>query len=56
MYEKVEGNIKSSGTKVERYGDGHSLGGHLIVTLGLITKNFKDVRGMTSVALIYFHY
>ncbi|MGA6841432.1 DUF6792 domain-containing protein [Priestia megaterium] len=48
MYQKVEGNIKSSGTKVERYGDGHSLGGHLIVTLGLITKNFKDIRGMND--------
>ncbi|MED4153928.1 DUF6792 domain-containing protein [Priestia aryabhattai] len=48
MYEKVEGYIKSSSTKIERYGDGHSLGGHLIVTLGLITKDFKDIRGMND--------
>lgn len=48
MYEQVETKIKASNGKVTRYGDGHSLGGHLIVTLGLIKKNFKDIRALND--------
>ncbi|MDD1512936.1 hypothetical protein PVA20_12120 [Priestia sp. CNPSo 3706] len=48
MYEEVEKKIKSSNSKIKRYGDGHSLGGHLIVTLGLITKNFVNIRGLND--------
>ncbi|WP_407728308.1 DUF6792 domain-containing protein [Priestia megaterium] len=48
MYKKVEANLKGSNVKVKRYGDGHSLGGHLIVTLSLITKNFTGVRGLND--------
>lgn len=42
MYDVVETNInrqvKGSSLKVERYGDGHSLGGNLISTLALLKK------------------
>lgn len=48
MYEQVETKIKAPNGKVTRYGDGHSLGGHLIVTLGLIKKNFKDIRALND--------
>ncbi|WP_461672854.1 DUF6792 domain-containing protein [Priestia megaterium] len=52
MYDVVETNInrqvKGSSLKVERYGDGHSLGGNLISTLALLKKNFVDVRGLND--------
>ncbi|MED4012812.1 hypothetical protein P4606_19165 [Priestia aryabhattai] len=52
MYDVVETNInrqvKGSSLKVERYGDGHSLGGNLISTLALLKKNFFDVRGLND--------
>ncbi|MCM2974503.1 hypothetical protein M3592_03530 [Priestia aryabhattai] len=48
MYQQVETKIKSSDEKLKRYGDGHSLGGHLIVTLSLITKSFKDIRALND--------
>ena len=48
MYDRIEKKIEKSDLKVDRYGDGHSLGGNLIVTLGLITKNFKDIRGLND--------
>ncbi|PAE88763.1 DUF6792 domain-containing protein [Shouchella clausii] len=44
--EEVETNINTNGIK--RYGDGHSLGGHLIVSVALIEKNFDDVRGLND--------
>lgn len=48
MYEEVEKNFTDSSVKIKRYGDGHSLGGHLIVTLSLITKNFVNTRGLND--------
>ncbi|WP_350006432.1 DUF6792 domain-containing protein [Shouchella clausii] len=36
------------GVVAGRYGDGHSLGGHLIVSVALIEKNFDDVRGLND--------
>ena len=30
------------------YGDGHSLGGHIVVSLALKTKNFDDIRGLND--------
>jgi len=48
MYEEVEKNFTDSSVKIKRYGDGHSLGGHLIVTLSLITKNFANTRGLND--------
>lgn len=52
MYDVVETNInrqvKGLSLKVERYGDGHSLGGNLISTLALLKKNFVDVRGLND--------
>lgn len=44
--DEVETNINTNGIK--RYGDGHSLGGHLIVSVALIEKNFDDVRGLND--------
>lgn len=44
--EEVETNINTNGIK--RYGEGHSLGGHLIVSVALIEKNFDDVRGLND--------
>ncbi|GAB1796084.1 DUF6792 domain-containing protein [Priestia megaterium] len=53
MYNKVEKHInkkqnKNLNVKIQHYGDGHSLGGNLIVTLGLITKNFTNIRGLND--------
>jgi hypothetical protein len=48
MYDKVEKKIKKSDIEIKRYGDGHSLGGHLIVTLGLLKKNFVSIRGLND--------
>lgn len=35
-------------TKQHLYGDGHSLGGHLITSLALKTQAFSDVRGLND--------
>ncbi|WP_310883668.1 DUF6792 domain-containing protein [Priestia megaterium] len=53
MYNKVEKHInkkqnKNLNVKIQHYGDGHSLGGNLIVTLGLITKDFTNIRGLND--------
>ncbi|MFP7287474.1 DUF6792 domain-containing protein [Shouchella clausii] len=44
--EEVETNLNTN--DIKRYGDGHSLGGHLIVSVALIEKNFDDVRGLND--------
>ncbi|MCR1289272.1 DUF6792 domain-containing protein, partial [Shouchella clausii] len=50
FYNRVESDIakKTNGDEITRYGDGHSLGGHLIVSVALIEKNFDDVRGLND--------
>ncbi|PAE98107.1 DUF6792 domain-containing protein, partial [Shouchella clausii] len=50
FYKTVESDIakKTNGDEITRYGDGHSLGGHLIVSVALIEKNFDDVRGLND--------
>lgn len=48
MYNEVEKKVEGSDIEIKRYGDGHSLGGHLIVTLGLLTKNFVNIRGLND--------
>ncbi|WZX99654.1 DUF6792 domain-containing protein [Bacillus sp. FSL W7-1360] len=53
FYEKVEAKIAAKVSSkdvdnIERYGDGHSLGGHVIVTLALLEKGFTDVRGLNA--------
>ncbi|MBU8595875.1 hypothetical protein KM908_06980, partial [Alkalihalobacillus clausii] len=50
FYKTVETDIaqKTNGNEITRYGDGHSLGGHLIVSVALIEKNFDDVRGLND--------
>ncbi|WP_346243717.1 DUF6792 domain-containing protein [Shouchella clausii] len=50
FYNRVESGIveKTNNENIRRYGDGHSLGGHLIVSVALIEKNFDDVRGLND--------
>ncbi|MBM7836998.1 hypothetical protein JOC54_000229 [Alkalihalobacillus xiaoxiensis] len=53
FYEAVENSVKTNLNEeeinnIERYGDGHSLGGHLIISLALQKKNFQDVRGQND--------
>ncbi|PGK31122.1 hypothetical protein CN902_09070 [Priestia megaterium] len=52
MYDKVEKKIKTQNKnndiKLVRYGDGHSLGGSLIVSIGLIKKTFTNIRGLND--------
>ncbi|SDB99315.1 DUF6792 domain-containing protein [Shouchella lonarensis] len=59
FYEQVEGKIENKVSSedagdMKRYGDGHSLGGHLIATLALLTKSFTDVRGLNA-APVHLH-
>ncbi|PAF15331.1 hypothetical protein CHH59_04600, partial [Shouchella clausii] len=50
FYNRVESGIaeKTNNEDITRYGDGHSLGGHLIVSVALTEKNFDDVRGLND--------
>ncbi len=47
FYRDVETNIAEDHNvdSLTRYGDGHSLGGHLVINVALLEKDFTDVRG-----------
>ncbi|SDB99585.1 DUF6792 domain-containing protein [Shouchella lonarensis] len=53
FFREVEENVSSAVSNenidsIKRYGDGHSLGGHIIATLALLEKGFTDVRGLNA--------
>ncbi|KQL56991.1 MULTISPECIES: DUF6792 domain-containing protein [Bacillaceae] len=53
FYEHVEKKLSEKlpneeRSTLERFGDGHSLGGHIIVSLALINKEFSNVRGLND--------
>lgn len=49
FYDQVEANIaETTSSEINRYGDGHSLGGHLIISTALLEKSFDDVRGIND--------
>ncbi|QQK76919.1 hypothetical protein HUG15_15980 [Salicibibacter cibarius] len=53
FFGNVEGKIQDhleyeEYNNLTRMGDGHSLGGNLVVSLALLTKNFTDVRGLND--------
>ncbi|WP_078393458.1 DUF6792 domain-containing protein [Shouchella patagoniensis] len=53
FYENVEKEVSNKlpneeKSTLERFGDGHSLGGHVIISLALINKEFTDVRGLND--------
>ncbi|WP_078394757.1 DUF6792 domain-containing protein [Shouchella patagoniensis] len=53
FYNEVESSVKDNigiheYEELRHHGDGHSLGGHLIVSLALIEKDFASVRGVND--------
>ncbi|TSB48527.1 DUF6792 domain-containing protein [Alkalicoccobacillus porphyridii] len=49
FYREVKKEIQEvTDNELTIYGDGHSLGGHLIVSTALIEKEFNDVRGIND--------
>ncbi|AIC92719.1 DUF6792 domain-containing protein [Shouchella lehensis] len=45
---KVSEKISSEVNTLKRFGDGHSLGGHIVISLALINKEFINVRGLND--------
>ncbi|WEG15159.1 hypothetical protein PQ478_11470 [Alkalihalophilus pseudofirmus] len=52
FFKKVQNKLST--VNQELYGDGHSLGGHLITSLALNTKAFSDVRGLNDAPINVF--
>ncbi len=53
FYDNVENQVlnklpEEDVNSIERFGDGHSLGGHVMISLALINGNFTDVRGLND--------
>jgi hypothetical protein len=46
FFDTVQSRIPTE--QLNLYGDGHSLGGHLIINLALLKKNFSEVRGLND--------